>query len=54
MAHEIKTILCVCVCVGGGGGGGAWRVIHLFQITLKNLANQYFHFGQFLILSSVV
>ena len=28
-------------------------MIHLFQTALKNLANN-FHFGQFLILSSVV
>ena len=37
---------------GGAGGGGAG--IHLFQTALKNLANKYFHFGQFLILSSVM
>ena len=54
----------VCVCIGGGGGGwggGRWKVgggtgkvIHLLQTALRNLANKNFHFGQFLILSSVV
>ena len=41
----------VCVRVGVERTG---KVIHLFQAALKNLANKYFHFGQFLILSSVV
>ena len=53
----------MCVCGGGWGGGweegcgavkGTGKVIHLFQTALKNLANKYFNFGQFLILSSVV
>ena len=53
MAHEIKNILCVCGGGGGGGGGEGVVMIHLFQTALKNLANKYFHFAQFLILSSV-
>ena len=56
MAHEIKNVLCVCVCVcvcgGGGGGGGGGEVgcgggDSLTQTALENLANKYFHFGQF-------
>ena len=35
----------------GGVGGGGW---YSLQTAVKNLANKYFHFGQFLILSSVV
>ena len=58
--------VCVCVCVCGSGGGrgeggggpggreGTGKVIHLFQTALKILAKKYFHFGQFLMLSSVV
>ena len=49
MVHEIKSILCVFMTGGG--------VIHLFQTALKNSVeetNKYFHFGQFLILSSVM
>ena len=45
------------LCVWGRGGGtgeGTGKVIHLFQTALKNLANKYFHFGQFLALSPVV
>ena len=49
--HLFQT---VCVCGVGGWGGGTGNVIHLFQTALKNLANNYFHFGQFLILSPVV
>ena len=30
------------VC-GGVGRKGAGKVIHLFQTTLRNLANKYFH-----------
>ena len=62
MIHLFQTLcVCVCVCVYGGAGGGrrggaGWtgKVIHLFQSALKNLANKCFHFGQLLILSSVV
>ena len=39
---------------GGGGGEGTGKAIHLFQTALKNLANKYFHFGQFLILPFAV
>ena len=39
---------------GVGCGKGTGNLIHLFQTALKNLANKYFHFGQFLILFSVV
>ena len=60
MPHKIKNMPCVCVWVGvregrGRGEGKKTRgVIHLFQTALKNLANKYFHFGQFFILFSVV
>ena len=43
--------------MGGGDGKrgmGMGKMIHLFQTALKNLTNKYFHFGQFLTLSSVV
>ena len=30
-----------------GEGTGTGKVIHLFQTALKNVANKYFHFGQF-------
>ena len=54
------TYFKLCVFAGEGGGGverggaGHWESIHLFQTALKNLANKYFYFGQFLILSSEV
>ena len=43
------------IAVYGGVGGMEWgketgKVIHLFQNALKNLANKYFLFGQFLML----
>ena len=37
------------MCGVGRGIEGTRKVIHLFQTALKNLANKYFHFGQFLI-----
>ena len=44
------------MCVDGEVESGTGKVIHLLQTALKNLANKYFRFGQFLILilSSVV
>ena len=41
------------VC-GEGEGKGTEKVIRLFQTVLKNLADKYFYFGQFSILTSVV
>ena len=51
----IHLFLCVCVCggVGGGGGKGTGKVIHISNCIEKS-GQKYFHFGQFLILSSVV
>ena len=43
------SLISYCVCGGGGGVKGTGKVIHLFQTALKNLANKYFHFGQFFI-----
>ena len=42
------------MCVKGDDGSVAGEGIHLFQTALKNLVNKYFHFDQFLILSSQV
>ena len=44
----------LCVCVGGEGWEGAEEGIHLFQTAFKNLANKYFHFGQFVIVFNTV
>ena len=48
------SLISNCVLGSVYVGEGAGEMIHLFQTALKNLANEYFHFGQFLILSSVV
>ena len=55
------SLISNCVCVAGwwgwggeGAGGRDWEGDSLIQSALKNLANKYFHFVQFLILSSVV
>ena len=47
----INLFQTLCVCGGGGGGGrgrGEWEGDSLISNCIKNLANKYFHFGQFL------